>query len=126
MRNLKNKIYVPVSGILLINVAVALLCVSGCQTTRGNQGNIQKPYLIPVEEVAWIRNGEPIEFEGQMWYPADGVESFLDTEMLYLGEYRGVAFFADRVDVRPIERLYTKFDKNKFRFFEKKTDDDSN
>ena len=102
-------------------VSILLLCVFivGCQSTGGNIGHIQS-YPIADIEAEWIRNGEPIEFEKEFWYPADSIESFLDSEMSLLGEYRGVQFFIDKVDVRPYDRLYTKFSRNKFRFFEKR------
>ena len=95
------------------------ITTTGCQSTKGNSGHMQS-YLLNSTEAAWIHNGEPIEFEGGLWYPADGVEGFLDSEMLHMGNYQGVDFFTDKVDVRPFERLYTKFDTNKFRFFEKR------
>jgi hypothetical protein len=75
---------------------------------------------VPSLEAQWIRDGEPIEFENEVWFPADGVEIFQDAEMFLAGEYKGVQFFLDRMDIRPYQRLYTKFDRNKFRFFEKK------
>ena len=93
--------------------------LSGCQTTGGNVGRLHS-YLTPSVEAEWIRNGEPIEFEGDLWYPRDDIESFLDSEMDLMGEYRGVQFFTDKIDVRPYNRLYTKFGRNKFRFFEKR------
>lgn len=101
---------------------VLLLCffAAGCQSTGGNIGHIQS-YPIRAVEAEWIRNGEPIEFEDELWYPADDIEGFLDSEMSLAGEYQGVQFFIDKVDVRPYARLYTKFSRNKFRFFEKRT-----
>ncbi len=101
---------------------VLLLCffAAGCQSTGGNIGHIQS-YPIRAVETEWIRNGEPIEFEDELWYPADDIEGFLDSEMSLAGEYQGVQFFIDKVDVRPYARLYTKFSRNKFRFFEKRT-----
>ncbi len=96
-----------------------LVALSGCQTTQGNAGKVNAHYAVS-DEAQWIRQGEPLEFEGQLWYPVDGVEGFLDSEMLLLGEYRGVSFFVDKVDIRPFGRLYTKFDNNKFRFFEQR------
>lgn len=107
---------------LLAGGLLFLLPAAGCQSTGGNVGRVQS-YPLASVEAAWIRNGEPIEFEGRLWYPADGVENFLDSEVYLLGEYRGVQFFADKVDIRPYERLYTKFGRNKFRFFEKRTDE---
>ena len=92
---------------------------SGCQSTGGNVGHIQS-YPMTAIEAEWIRNGEPVEFEDELWYPADDIEGFLDSEMSLVGEYRDVQVFIDKVDVRPYERLYTKFSRNKFRFFEKR------
>jgi len=97
-----------------------ILLLTGCQSTGGNVGRLHS-YSMTSMETAWIRNGEPIEFEGASWYPQDGVEGFRDSEMHLLGEHRGVQFFADKVDIRPYDRLYTKFDRNKFRFFTKGT-----
>jgi hypothetical protein len=75
-------------------------------------------------ESEWIRNGEPIEFEGKAWHPQDGIESLQDSEVLLMGTYRDVRFFIDKLDVRPYDRLYTKFDTNKFRYFELKRQSD--
>ena len=108
---------------LLAGCLLSFLPAAGCQSTEGNVGRVQS-YPLASVEAAWIRNGEPIEFEGRSWYPSDGVENFLDSEMDLLGEYRGVQFFADKVDIRPYERLYTKFGRNKFRFFEKRAGPD--
>ena len=100
---------------------LSILLLVGCfSTEKGNVGRFQS-YPIPSIEAAWIRNGEPIEFEGELWYPADGVESLMDSEVQILGEYKGVQYFADKVDVRPYQRLYTKFENNKFRYYKKKT-----
>ena len=75
-------------------------------------------------EAEWIRNGEPVEFEGERWYPQDGIENLLDSEVYQVGEYRSVPVFVEMTDVKPYDRLYTKFSKNKFRFFEKKKKND--
>ena len=75
-------------------------------------------------EAEWIQNGQPVEFEGELWFPADAIENLLDSEVYQVGEYKGVQIFVEFADVRPYNRLYTKFAKNKFRFFEKKEKDD--
>lgn len=97
-----------------------LVSVSSC-----SKGNIKKDrpkvYSYPELEAQWIRDGEPIEFEGALWYPMDMTETLLDDEVFYMGEYRGVEFFIEKIDVRPYERLYTKFGRNKFRTYEHKT-----
>ena len=91
----------------------------GCQSTLNRGAQVQQ-YLSPEPETEWIRDGEPIEFEGALWYPADGIESLLDSEVYLVGEYRGVQIFVDKLDVRPFGRLYTKFEKNKFRYFKRR------
>ena len=103
---------------LLYFYAVILL-ISGCQaSSAGNIGQLQS-YAAPTVEADWVRNGEPIEYEGEKWLPMDGTESLLDSEVQLMGEYRGVQFFTDKEDVRPFHRLYTKFGRNKYRYFEK-------
>lgn len=106
--------------LLLVLLLFSLTFAVGCRTAgRGNSGQVQSFVFQPVE-AEWIRNGEPIVFEGETWYPKDDIESLQDSEVYYLGEYRSVQFFVDRVDVRPYDRLYTKFAKNKFRFYKKR------
>jgi hypothetical protein len=101
---------------------LVLTCVLlGCQATTGNVGQMQS-YAFDTLEPQWIRNGEPLLFEGEKWYPTDGIENLLDNEVYPVGEYRGVKFFVEKVDIRPYNRLYTKFGKNKFRYFEQKED----
>ena len=106
------------NGATLI-VLLLFFFAAGCQSTGGNVGHIHS-YPMTAIEAEWIRNGEPIEFEGELWYPADNIEVFLDSEISLIGKYQGVQFFIDKVDVRPFDRLYTKFGRNKFRFFEKR------
>ncbi|MBF0523006.1 MAG: hypothetical protein HQL24_08140 [Candidatus Omnitrophica bacterium] len=93
--------------------------VMGCSNIAGNAGALQA-YQVPETEASWIRNGEPLEFEGSLWYPADDVESLLDSEVYKVGDYKGVQIFVEKRDVRPYNKLYTKFDRNQFRYFEKK------
>ncbi len=100
-------------------ISFLLFVLIGCQTSKGNVGQMQS-YSFYAVEPEWIRNGEPILFEGNEWYPSDGIENLLDSEVYSLGEYRGVLFFVEKTDVRPYARLYTKFDKNKFRYFKRK------
>ena len=96
----------------------AFVFICGCQSSAGNIGQVQS-FQVPIMEEGWIRNGEPIEFEGEKWFPQDGTESLIDQEVQLMGEFRGVQFFIDKEDVRPFKRLYTKFGRNKYRYFEK-------
>ena len=101
------------------NFFIALaLCFAGCSSSQGNIGQMQK-YSTPVLEAEWIRNGEPLLFQGASWYPLDDIEVFQDFEMLFVGKYEGVDFFVEKSDVKPYSRLFTKFGANQFRPFEK-------
>ena len=102
-------------------MSLYLMLLVGCNSVPGSNGNIGQvqSYQAASIEAPWIRNGEPIEYQGELWYPQNGTEALLDTEVYLLGEYKDVQFFAEKVDVNPLERIYTKFGRNKFRYYEK-------
>lgn len=97
--------------------------VSGCAKHEGNTGQMST-FAAPVAEAKWIKDGQPIEFEQEKWYPQDALDVLLDSEVEKMGEYEGTEFFTEKMDVRPFNRLYTKFGRNKFRAFEKNNGDD--
>ena len=104
-------------------IAVLALFNGGCSSSMGNEGNIST-YKIVNPEPDWIRNGEPLEFESELWYPRDSLDILLDSEVMVVGDFRGLQIFIQAVDVRPYNRVFTKFGKNKFRVFETKTKND--
>jgi len=83
---------------LVYTFLFACMMFTGCTSNMkaGNLGHLQT-YPIHSTEPVWIRDGEPIEFEGEMWYPVDGVETLMDSEVYILGEYRGTQFFVDKI-----------------------------
>ena len=99
-------------------VVTAISFLSGCGETVQRR---EKPvsFDFPTVEPQWIRDGEPIEFEGELWYPKDDIEVLSDSEVFFINRYNGVEFFVERIDVRPYGRLYTKFGNNKFRIYKK-------
>jgi hypothetical protein len=97
----------------LLVLTLACLAITGCLSS-GNSGSIQS-YSFMAVEPKWIREGEPIFFDGKRWYPQDDIEMMQDNEVFLLGEYRGLQIFVAKTDVKPYERLYTKFDVNKYR-----------
>ena len=106
-------------GCFWIWIAVFVFFQGCAPAQKGNRGSTSTyPYAYN-SEAEWIRNGDPIEFEGEMWYPKDSVETLLDSEVLLLGEYKDVQFFVDKIDVRPYARLYTKFNSKRFRVFKR-------
>ena len=108
--------------ILFLILLFSPICFQGCLNAPVKPPEQQDRALN--SEAFWIRDGEPIMFEEESWVPQDDVENLFDSEVYYLGSYRDVNFYAEKTDVRPYNRLYTKFGKNKYRLFEKKTAND--
>lgn len=107
---------------LLIGCLIGAVSIFGCSTNRSYAKNDIR-YSFPETEPQWIRDGEPIIFENESWYPKDDIDVLLDHEVYLLGEYKGVQFFIDKADIRPFHRLYTKFAENKFRAYKKNRND---
>ena len=97
--------------------------LGGCATSNpGNDGQVQS-YPAPAIEAAWIRNGDAIVYDGYKWYPVNDYEVLKDNEVYQVTEYKGVQVFVEKIAVKPYPRLYTKFEKNKFRYFERHNND---
>lgn len=108
---------------IILGLCLLLLTSISCvQQERGNKGQLQS-YPAPVIESGWIRNGEPIVYEGNKWYPQRDVENLMDTEVYQIGEYQNVQIFVDKLDIKPYQRIYTKFAKNKFRYYLRRKND---
>lgn len=108
-------------AVCVISILPAL-GLAGCASSYGPGNAVLYKPLNP--EPDWIRNGEPIEFEGELWYPRDTLDILTDEEVSPLGTYRGVQYYLQKIDVKPYNRIYTKFGKNQFRVFESKSADD--
>ena len=108
-------------GVLSL-VLVFSFWLTGCvHKSLDNEGQLQS-YPAPLMEASWIREGQPVEYEGQKWYPVNDVEILTDSEVYQIGEYKGVQIFVDKMETKPYSRLFTKFGKNKFRYFERNND----
>jgi len=115
---MKNKQQFLSLGILLLAGFLG-----GCASmNQDNSGQVQS-YPAPVIEVGWIRDGQPIDYDGYKWYPVNDYEVLQDSEVFQITEYKGVQVFVEKIAVKPYTRLYTKFDKNKFRYFERREND---
>jgi hypothetical protein len=99
-------------------IILSTIVVSGCSFPKSGDNVMVVP--VPISEPAWIRSGEPIQFEGENWYPTDEVENLMDNELDEAGTYRDVTFFLAKTDVKPFDRIYTRFAKGRYRAFEKR------
>ena len=111
-------------NLVLINCFVLTVGLSGCAGGSVSNGGQLESYRVPSQETEWIINGDPIEYDGKLWYPQDGIANLYDSEVYLIGEYRGVQFFVERIDVKPYNRIYTKFSRNQYRYFELKKENE--
>jgi hypothetical protein len=109
---------------VLILTALLSLSAAGCFNlgSSNNKGQLQS-YPSPLVEAGWIRNGDPIVYEGRHWFPVDDLENLLDSEVFQIGEFQDVQIFVEKVDSKPYDRLYTKFAKGKYRYYERLKND---
>ena len=75
---------------------------------------------FPIKEAPWVREGMPIMFQEYAWYPTEDIETLLDSEMEYQGEYNQVPFYIEKRQIKPFSRIYTKFGNHRYRIFKKK------
>jgi len=109
----------------LFSLWFLMIGIGGCTSVNsGNDGQLQS-YPAPAIEAGWIRNGEPILYDGYKWYPVNDYEVMDDSEVYQITEFKGVQVFVAKIDTKPYDRIYTKFDKNKFRYFERRDNDQS-
>jgi hypothetical protein len=94
-------------------IAGLLLSVTGCGASRQQSALSLGGSLVGEPE--WVRNGEPVRFEGEDWYPTDEVENLFDSEVYKAGEYRSVIIYLEKVDVRPFARIYLYFGPDRYR-----------
>lgn len=105
------------ANITVLFLVLNLALIAGCKFPQSDN---TLSVAAPLDEPSWIRDGEPIEYGGDKWYPTREIERFMDNEVYKAGEYRGVVFFLDKADVKPFERLYTRFAKGRYRAFERR------
>jgi hypothetical protein len=53
------------------------------------------PPLVTAENTSWFRAGEPIEWNGDLYYPAGTPEFFNRYQMVRSGSYRGIPVYTD-------------------------------
>ena len=80
--------------VLLPVLGVIAGCITPEKTDKPGAGILTESQLT---EPAWIRNGEPIVFEGEDWFPTDNIENLLDSEVYRAGVYREVPFFQAKI-----------------------------
>ncbi|MEI6437462.1 MAG: hypothetical protein WCO69_01780 [Candidatus Omnitrophota bacterium] len=102
---------------LFAGMMLLVLAGGGCSMPSRSLDNGAAALVAPVE-AEWIRNGQPMEFDDLTWYPTDDVERLLDNEMYKIGQYKDVPVFIERIEVKPYARVYTRFEKGRYRAFE--------
>jgi hypothetical protein len=53
------------------------------------------PPLVTAENTAWFQAGEPIMWEGSIYYPAGALQAFNPYQMVRSGSFRGIPLYTD-------------------------------
>jgi hypothetical protein len=53
------------------------------------------PPLVTAENEGWFRSAEPIEWNGELYYPAGAAQGFDRVQMVRAGSYRGIPLYTD-------------------------------
>ncbi|MEW6008659.1 MAG: hypothetical protein AB1629_03400 [Candidatus Omnitrophota bacterium] len=97
-------------GILVLFLAIVL---AGCAGSYAARRNID----YAIKEAEWIKDGKPLIYDNKSWYATEFIENHLDNEMEYVGEFQNAPFYVERRQIKPYNRIYTKFDYHKYRLF---------
>jgi hypothetical protein len=54
-----------------------------------------RPPLVTADNETWYRAGDPIEWNGDFYYPAGAVQAFNPYQMVRAGSYRGIPLYTD-------------------------------
>lgn len=101
------------SEVLKTIFALLILSFAGCAASQS--GSFSREYKS--KEAGWIKEGKPIIFEARSWYPTEYIENHIDSEMDYVDQFQNVPFYVERRQIKPFDRIYTKFDYHKYRLF---------
>lgn len=112
----------PKKGLLTTILALLVLGAAGCATNQS--GAFNKDFST--REAGWVKEGKPIIFGSSSWYPTEYIENHLDAEMEYVDQFQNVPFYVERRQIKPFDRIYTKFDYHKYRLFLEKKGYDFN
>ncbi len=106
----------------ILNTMLALLIFGFAGCAANQSGALNKDFTT--REAGWVKEGKPIIFESRSWYPTEYIENHVDSEMDYVDQFQNVPFYVERRQIKPFDRIYTKFDYHKYRLFiEKKSYD---
>jgi len=116
LRSRKIIIQKSFQGLFKFGILFLLITIFGCASYE--PGKFRGDF--PIKESAWIKEGQPIIFENQSWYPTEDIENLLDSEMDLLGQYNEVPFYIERSQIKPFNRVYTKFGNHQYRLFKQR------
>lgn len=74
---------------------LALIVLAASPADAQIQSRPTDPPLVTAENDSWYRLGEPIQFAGDLYYPAGAAVFFNGNTMVRTGHYNGVPLYAD-------------------------------
>ena len=84
--------------------AIVLLAVPAIASAQMNLRPTPPP-IVTAENETWYRTGEPLTYEGHLYYPAGPAIHFMADEMVRSGFYQGVPLYA-RTTIEPFSVVF--------------------
>ena len=75
-------------------LAAALLLIPHLSAAQGLYQPTPAP-LVTAENTTWFQAGEPIDWNGDIYYPAGAAQGFNGYQMVRSGSYRGIPLYID-------------------------------
>jgi hypothetical protein len=105
----------------VICFAIALIAVRNANA----QATLQPtpPPTVTAEAEQWYRNGEPVMFAGNIYYPAGAPIHFNGNEMVRSGTYQGVPLYS-RTTIEPYSLVFVPLAGRVMQPYERRRDGD--
>jgi hypothetical protein len=89
----------------LLFVFAVLTSASGAASAAQIQSRPSDPPIVTADNDAWYRQGEPVQFAGDVYYPAGATVFFNGNTMVRSGHFNGVPLYTDAT-IEPFSIVY--------------------
>ena len=102
----------------IVTPALAITLLSSPLLAQVNNRPADPP-IVTAENDSWYRRGEPVIFEGQLYYPAGPTVFFNGNVMARSGDYNGVPLYTDTT-IEPYSVVLVPIGRNLMRPYERR------
>jgi hypothetical protein len=83
----------------------AILVILPCAASAQTIWQPTAPPLVTADNEKWYRAADPIEWNGDLYYPAGAIQPFDRVQMVRAGSYRGIPLYTD-VTIEPYSIVF--------------------